>query len=163
MWQTVSRLSFFVVLLSLLASCDTQTIFKDNVDFEDAKWMEKSLPTFSFEIKDNTIPYHLFYNVRHGESYPYYNLYVTRFLYDSTGKVLINKVLNDEIILFNAKTGKPLGSGLGDMFDNKISMGKPFKFPYKGKYTLKIQQQMRQNPLADIVSVGFTVERIEKE
>jgi gliding motility-associated lipoprotein GldH len=161
MFQILGRLSMFLGMLCLMTSCDKKTVFKDNVDFENSKWLEKSLPTFKFEIKDNSQAYNLYYNIRYGESYPFYNLYVTRFLYDSTGKRLITKVLNDQILLFDAKTGKPLGSGIGDMFDNKVRIGKPYKFPYKGKYTLKIQQQMRQNPLADIVSMGFTIENKE--
>ncbi len=153
-------LGFFVLAIALIA-CDGRTVYKDNVDFEDGKWFEKSMPTFNFTIANHRQPYNLYFNIRNGQPYPYYNLYVTRFLYDSTGKKLISKLLNNQILLFDAKTGKPLGSGLGDMYDHKIAFAKDFRFPYSGKYTLKIQQQMRQNPLAEIISMGLTIENVE--
>jgi gliding motility-associated lipoprotein GldH len=65
----------------------------------------------------------------------------------------------DELVLFDPSTGKKLGEGLGDVYDHKILAFKGFSFPKKGKYKIQVKQYMRQNPLADIVSVGFTIEK----
>lgn len=138
-------------------SCSDQTVFKANVDFPDNKWYIKSTPSFSFEIDDPSAAYNLYYNVRNGLSYPYYNLYVTRYLYDANGKLISSKL--DELLLADAASGRPLGSGLGDIFDHKILALKQYKFPQKGKYTFKIAQYMRQNPLPEVVSVGLSIEK----
>ena len=67
----------------------------------------------------------------------------------------------DELILADEKTGKPIGSGLGDIFDHKILILKGYKFPKKGTYQIKIQQFMRQNPLPDVLSFGLAIEKAE--
>ncbi len=57
------------------------------------------------------------------------------------------------------KTGKPNGSGLGDLFDHKFLIKRNYRFPKPGKYTMQIRQYMRQDPLLNILSVGITVEK----
>lgn len=140
-----------------LWACSSETVFKDNADLPDGKWYIKNVPSFTFEIEDASLTYNLYYNVRNNISYPYYNLYLSRYLYNSQGKVINSKL--DELILADASTGKPFGSGLGDICDHKVLAISKYKFPAKGKYTFKIAQYMRQNPLPDVLSVGVSIER----
>jgi gliding motility-associated lipoprotein GldH len=151
--------SFYILLLSLfiLSSCDTNTILKDNYDIPDAKWLIKDSPAFDFEITDIQATYNVFYNVRNNRNYLYHNLYLTHYLTAPDGKVIHQHL--DEIILFDQVTGKPSGEGLGDIYDHKVLAFKDFKFPFKGKYKIKISQYMRQNPLLDVVSAGFSIEK----
>ncbi len=150
------RLLLLLFTLITLASCETNTVFKDNVDLQDAKWPVKTVPSFSFEIKDITKTYNLYYNLRNTKSYPYYNLYVTRTLIGPGGKTIGRNL--DELILANPTTGKPTGNGLGDIYDHKFLAIKNQKFPSPGTYTFKVEQYMRQDPLPEIQSVGLTVE-----
>ena len=146
-------------MLLWLGSCtDPNTVFKDYTDIGDGKWFVKNTPTFSFDIKDITVRYNLFYNIRNAKSYPYYNLYLTRFLADSAGKIIDSRL--DELILMDEKTGKPLGDGLGDIFDHKILIRQNYRFPKPGHYQLTVKQYMRQDPLPDILGVGLTVEKV---
>ncbi len=144
----------------LLISCDTTTILKDNADIDNAKWLIKDAPTFTFEVTDTLASYNVFYNVRNNRKYAYHNLYVTHYL-TAPNKKIIHQHL-DEIILFDETTGQPLGTGLGDIYDHKVLAFKDFRFPMKGKYKIMMQQYMRQNPLLDIVSAGFTIEKVGK-
>jgi gliding motility-associated lipoprotein GldH len=152
------RFGTFLLLALLVTACDTPAVFKENVDLDGGRWYVRQTPSFAFEIDDPARPYHVYYNLRNTSTYPYYNLYVTRTLLDSAGRVLERKL--DQLQLADAATGKPLGSGLGDLYDHKILAMKAFRFPYRGKYTLRIQQYMRQNPLPDIQSVGLSIERV---
>lgn len=157
----MTRLSPFLVCCSIiLLSCDTNTILKDNYDIPDAEWFVKDSPSFSFEITDTNVTYNVFYNVRNTRNYLYHNLYLTHYLTDNKGKVIHQHL--DEIILFDPTTGKSSGEGLGDIYDHKVLAFKDFKFPSKGKYKIKISQYMRQNPLLDIISAGFTIEKKDK-
>jgi gliding motility-associated lipoprotein GldH len=151
--------SFLLIIIFIMAlqSCDKKTIFNQNKDFDKANWFVKDECKFEVEITDPAQPYNLYYNVRNNLTYPYYNLYITRYLYDETGKKLLEKL--DEVILVDEKTGKPKGTGLGDIFDHKILIVKDLKLPKKGKYTIKIKQTMRQNPLVDILSFGVALEK----
>lgn len=156
----------FASLLSMtlvfsMFSCEDNSIWKGHEDIKDGNWYIKQVPAFSFEIKDETLTYNVSYLVRNAVQYPYYNLYLTRELYDDKGKLLSSKL--EELILFDQKTGKPLGEGLGDLFDHKILTLKNIKFPKKGKYKMLLKQYMRQDPLVGILSVGINVEKVVKQ
>jgi gliding motility-associated lipoprotein GldH len=152
------RSTLFLLLLLSLMGCDKKTIFNENKDFEKAKWKIKEECVFNVNIDDATQPYKLYYNVRNNLSYAYFNLYITRYVYDEKGKKIEEKL--NELLLADEKTGKPLGAGLGDIFDHKILVSKNYKFPSKGKFTFKIKQYMRQDPLADVLSFGMALEKL---
>lgn len=156
----MTRIFIAIISTILLISCDEHTILKDNYDIPDAKWLIKDTPTFSFEVKDINISYNVFYNVRNNRNYLYHNLYLTHYLTDPRGKIIHQHL--DEMILFDPTTGKPSGEGLGDIYDHKVLAFKDFRFPIKGVYKIKVSQYMRQNPLLDVVSVGFSVEKSGK-
>jgi gliding motility-associated lipoprotein GldH len=147
----------FVLLLGLMACNDPNVLFKDNADIEGAAWYVKNTPTFRFQVTDASQPYDIYYTLRNNLTYPYYNLYLTRYLTDERGKELESRL--DELILMDPKTGKPRGKGLGDMYDNKVLMKRAYRFPKSGTYTFRLKQYMRQDPLPDIVSVGISVEK----
>lgn len=160
----MNKLSKYFIAIILIISvsifnlaCDEKTVFNQNKDFDNAKWLIKDECKFEFEIDDPNQTYKLYYNVRNNLTYAYYNLYITRYLFDEKGKKLDENL--DELMLADEKTGKPLGTGLGDIFDHKILIKKEMKFPKKGKYVIKIKQFMRQDPLPDILSFGVAIEK----
>ena len=152
------KITQFVLLLAVTSflSCDSNAVFKDHEDIDDGMWFVKNEPSFTFEITDISQPYNVYYLVRNSIGYPYYNLFVKRFLLNDKNKV-VNEALN-ELILMDERTGKPMGDGLGDLFDHKIVALKNYRFPKAGKYTFKVRQYMRQDPLPGIMSMGVSVE-----
>jgi len=152
---------YFLFLLVTLSACETSSTFKAHQEIKDGLWYVKNEPSFTFEISDTTKTYNVFYLVRNSIGYPYYNLYVKQFLINDKKKI-VNEALN-ELILMDEKTGKPLGDGLGDLFDHKIVALKNYRFSRTGKYTIKMRQYMRQNPLPEILSMGISVEPVEEE
>ena len=147
-----------ITLILGLCGCDPNVLYKSHQDIDDGQWFVKNEPTFGFEVVDSTQIYNVHYLVRNAAGYPYYNLYVKRSLLDSQNKI-VNEALN-ELVLMDEKTGKPLGDGLGDLFDHKIIALKNYRFPRKGKYTFKVRQYMRQDPLLGILSVGVSIEKV---
>lgn len=154
----MKRLGLVLLVVLLAFGCNTKAVYSEYTDIEDGKWYIKNAPSFTFEIKDATEPYNIYYNLRNSLSYGYYNLYLTRYLRDERGKEIESRL--DELILMDPKTGKPNGDGLGDLFDHKFLIKRNYRFPKPGKYTMQIRQYMRQDPLANILSVGITVERV---
>ncbi len=122
--------------------------------------MESTL-TFNFKIDDPKSEHNFFYNIRHNMDYPCYNMYIKYFLEDEQGKIL--KTNLQDITLFDSKTGKPLGSGLGGTFSHQLANPElvKFVFPQKGKYIFKIKQYMREkyNPLKGVINIGLRVEK----
>lgn len=154
------RFVLIVGSLTSLLSCDDHTVYKAYEDIDDGLWYFKNKPTFKIAIKDTTQTYNVYYLLRNGLQYPYYNLYLTREITNPDGSKQAAQL--DELYLSNEITGKPYGSGLGDLFDHKILLLKNYHFPRSGTYTVTIGQSMRQDPLPFILGVGFCVEKATK-
>ena len=139
-----------------LSSCDQHRVFEENVDFQDKQWLVDTVPAFQFEIKDPSQPYNIYWNVRNTIEYPYRNLYITYYLEDTSGHHIASDL--HDMLLFEPKTGRPYGSGLGDIFSHQLLALPDYHFDSAGVYRIRLQQYMRTDTLPDIVSVGVRVE-----
>ena len=146
------------VVILILSGCNTDHVYQEYIDFDDRHWIVQEKPQFSFEIKDTVSTYDIYCNVRNTTTYPNSRIFVNVSLADTTGKIFQEKLVWD--FLFEPKTGKPLGkSGLGDLYDHQIPVFKKYKFSKAGIYQMKLEQFMRTDTLAGMISVGVAVER----
>ncbi|SOE22576.1 gliding motility-associated lipoprotein GldH [Spirosomataceae bacterium TFI 002] len=147
----------------LLASCTEDALYKGYEEIPTAEWKIDDAKSFTFEIKDHRNPVTLNYLVRNAINYPFYNLYLKATLKDSSGNVIQSGM--DQLLIFNEKTGKPLGDGMGDLFDQRVAAPKykDFKFPYSGKYTIELQHNMRPDPLVGLLGVGVELVDLTKK
>ncbi|MEQ8239361.1 MAG: gliding motility lipoprotein GldH [Cyclobacteriaceae bacterium] len=150
----MNKFFYFLLILGLFA-CDENRLFEDNYALTENYWHVDSAARFSFEVNDPQQPYDIFINIRNSSAYPYYNLYVKYTLEDSLGKEKFSSLEN--LILFDAKTGEPKGSGLGDLFDHQFKLMEKYQFPQAGTYSLKYQQFMRIDSLPMVYFVGARV------
>ena len=157
--QSISGLLLFSVIALVVTCTDPGRVYENNIDFKQNLWLADSIALFEFEITDADSEYNLYYNVRNSISYPYHNLYVQYTLEDSIGNIQSKALQNMD--LFDPVSGKPLGSGLGDIFDHRILAIPNYQFQEPGWYRFKIQQFMRQDSLPLILSVGLRVEKSE--
>jgi gliding motility-associated lipoprotein GldH len=66
--------------------------------------------------------------------------------------------------LFDQKTGRPNGSsGLGDLFDHRISLLSNYHFERPGAYTVSLEQFNRRDTLQGVLAVGVRVELVGEE
>jgi len=157
MRKKVTLLFQLAAAVFFLASCDANRVFEENQDIAENQWPVKLAPVFEFEITDTTQQYHVFFNVRNALHYPFYNLYLRHTLTAPDGQ-LVNSYLH-EMLLMDPKTGEPKGRGAGDIFDHQFRALKNVRFRQAGKYRLKLNQYMRQDPLPGIMAVGVRVEK----
>lgn len=149
------RLVLIVITMWLIVGCDRERIYEVNHDFPSAIWRADSVQQFRFDVADASRPYDLFANFTNEVDYPYYNLYFQYLLADSLNREVKSGLLN--AILFDAKSGEPKGSGLGDLYDHRSPILKDFTFPSTGRYVLSLQQYMRIDSLSGIRAVGARV------
>ena len=161
MYKIGIKTSLIILIAAIMfSSCDQNKVYDTYVDLENSIWNVDTLPTYNFEIENENQKYNISYNIRYADVYPYHNFYMKYFLEDSSKNIIDSEL--QEIILFDKKTGTPLGDGLGDIFDREVLVFEGFKFPSKGKYTFKVKQFMRVDNLPGIMSFGLKIDRPEK-
>lgn len=137
-----------------LTGCDQNRVMEDFKNF-DGTWHKDSTARFDFVIDDISKTYNLKAEFSSRFTYPYNNLYFNYKL------LLEDSIIQEElreIILFDPKTGNPLGSGTGNLFDHEKMLQENFSFFTSGKYRIELDQFMRMDSLSDIERVGARVE-----
>lgn len=155
MLQTTTRYCLFFSVIFFLFSCDKNAVFEKNISIPDHKWDMTNILRLETEISDTVSPHNIYINVRNGSGYEYSNLFL--FMTTITPKGL---VAHDTLELTLADDrGKWLGSGSGDVWDNRILFKRNFKFPEAGLWHFELQQAMRINPLAQVMDAGMRIEK----
>ena len=119
------------------------------------EWQYSDAKTFSAEIKDTVQLYNIYVSARHGFNFEWRNLWVNIETTFPDGKQYERRV---NLILSNAD-GVWHGDCLGDNCDILIPIQENAFFPEIGKYTFKISQDMRVNPLNNLKSFGMRIEK----
>ena len=155
-------LKFCLIISSVFfLSCSGSPEYIETKDLENSIWLWNNSLNFEFEIEDASAGYDISYFIRSSANYSYQNLYIQHFGEDSAGLVLEKKLNN--LILFDPKSGKPLGDGIGDINDVKKKFLTNYQFPYSGNFQIRFDQFMRQDSLQDILSVGIIIEKSQAE
>ena len=144
-------------LFLLLVGCDDARVHETNIELPDKTWKAADQVTIDFEIKDTTVHYNLYFNVRNSLDYPYSRLFVNYALVDPKGAELQKKMVGN--YLFDQKTGEPFGqSGIGDLFDHQFPLLQQYRFHQTGVYKITFEQFMRKDTLPGVMAVGARVE-----
>ena len=152
----MSKRLLILPLLALLAvACNPNQVFEQNTDFANFSWDVQKKPAFAFAIADTLAHYDVYFNVRNAASYPYYNLFVKATLLGPDGPAGTPRL--HQMLLMDPKTGEPRGSGTGDIYDHSILALPNQRFGRAGRYTLTLEQYMRQDRLPGLMAVGVRV------
>jgi gliding motility-associated lipoprotein GldH len=146
-----------ILLSNFLISCDSNRIYEKNVDIPDTDWYYNMPIVLDFTIEDET-PKNLFVNVRHSFYFPWRNIWLKMsiaFPNDSIYEMPLN-------IQLSQPNGKWFGKCSGDicLLQYALPDFTHYNFLDTGNYSVKIEQDMRENPLSSILSVGLRVENV---
>lgn len=151
-------LIYSLFIISGFSSCDKNRVFEEYKTIPGNSWFINNKVTFDVNITDTVNADNLYVDIRNTGAYQYSNIFIffTAYLPDNTiAKDTLECTLADA-------SGKWLGSGLGDLWDNKILFKKNFKFPRTGNYKFEMVQGMRINPLPQVADVGLRIEKVAK-
>lgn len=122
------------------------------------EWSYSVRPKFKFEITDTTTTYQPIFIIRHTQAYPYCNIWL--WLHVKTPGDSIGRKERVNITLAEP-TGKWLGRGMGEIYEQrmKIKFSDSISFSRPGTYQVSMEQNMRVNPLPEILHVGLRIEK----
>ncbi len=153
-----AQIFFLFILLSsalIFSGCEQSRVFDKNVSLPKTGWEYDQPQAFDVFINDTTVSYNLYINVRHTDAFKYNNIWVkmTTVFPDSS---MIEKDLN---VPLAEKTGEWTGICVDGICFNSVLMQSNFSFNKIGKYTFVLEQDMRLNPLPNILDIGIKVEK----
>lgn len=149
-----SKLAIFIFVLFLTA-CDQNVVFEKNTELPENRWELKNVVTFETDIQDTITPHNLYINLRNAGGYQFSNIFLFFTTKSPSGKTERDTV---ELTLADP-SGKWLGDGLGDIWDNRFLFRDNFRFPEKGIYIFSLEQAMRVDPLPQVMDVGIRIEK----
>jgi gliding motility-associated lipoprotein GldH len=148
------------ILLSIffvLSSCETKQLFEQSTIYPNHNWPAKQATKYQFNVTDTAANYKIFFVIRHHNVYHYKNIWLDLII-KSPNNAITKQVLN--LNLADDAKGW-LGTGMDDIYDQRIQIGTtPFHFT-KGLNEISIQHTMREDPLENILSTGIRVEKIK--
>ncbi len=146
-------------LVTLIAGCTDPPYFHENRTFANATWLADEPEVFTFQINDTTQAYDFLLNLRHGDAYPFSNLYLFVQLDFPNGKRSVDTL---ECVLADSR-GQWNGKKTGQLVDHRIMLNARRIFPMTGTYHFQVRHAMRVDPLTEIHDLGFTLDYWRRE
>lgn len=148
--------------LLLLASCDTNLVYSEYKSTDGGIWPRDEVVKFQFSAPDTVNSYHLFFNIRNDNQFPYSNLFLIASMNFPDGKV-VQDTLEYKMAL---PDGSWLGKGAGSIKENALWYKENIIFPFNGVYTLELVHAMRKNGsvsgiqnLPGITDIGLEIKK----
>lgn len=158
-----SSFPILIIVAICFFSCDSNRVY-DEYEAIPNGWNKDSIITFNLQNIDSVQNYNLFINVRNNSDFAYSNLFLIAQIQFPQGKV-ITDTLEYQMA---APSGEWLGTGFGDIKENKFWYKENVRFDEPGDYKVSIQHAMRKSgneqgieELEGITDVGFRIENIQ--
>lgn len=158
MKQHIKLIGLLYILIIGIVACNSQNVFEQYATIENKQWLYTQTIPFQVEITDTSSQYKIQVNIRHTNEYPYRNLWIYMYTTYPSGEKLKQRV---DLPLADKK-GKWYGSGIGDIINTQVLIQQHAKMPEKGTYTFELEQNMRLNPLGEIMDIGISIDKMPK-
>jgi len=152
-------LFFLVILLSGLSGCNTNNLVDINEEMPQRNWSYVNKVKAVVDIKDTGKAFSLKFKLRHTADYRYSNIYIL-FHFSGAGKPVVTRRYEYKLA---HPDGQWLGKGSGNLYTYVLPLLTDYHFPAPGKYTIEIEQNMRDNPLKEISDAGITVSSLSEK
>ncbi|TAF46158.1 MAG: gliding motility lipoprotein GldH [Sphingobacteriales bacterium] len=147
------------LLVVALQSCTNNALTDVFTSIPNQHWTYAQPCKSNLEIIDIHKKYNILINLRHTDDYRYSNIWF------KISIIQPNKHKKTERIAFSIASpdGTWLGNTSGSLFTYQLPYKLNYNFAAKGKYTIVVEQNMRDNPLNGINDVGIRVEEVEEK
>jgi len=156
--STRSYFLFLILALVGMQSCKAPdlNVFERNVAIPAQSWSYHFLPSVDFNVSDTIASYNVLVVCRHTEAYAYKNLWV---LLDTRKPGEIKTQKERFELTLQDNTGRWYGTGMDDIWEQRIPLYQNLHFDKPGVYTVTFEQNMRDEPLKGILDIGLRVEK----
>ena len=142
------------IAVALLNSCKTDALLNETREVPNSQWVYENTALFSADVVDTLHPYNYFIQVRHSGDYAYRNLILYFKTYYPNNTYIVDTV----DCPLAEPNGKWIGTGIGDLLDNRIMFKINQRFPIAGSYNFELQHAMRPDTIHEIYDVGLLIE-----
>lgn len=158
--SSVAAAAFTLAIVLSLVACRPSPQFQEHYNIPKAQWASSFQPRFQFDITDTAAAYQLFLLIRHTDAYAFSNIWLRL---ESRGPMDngFKKILVE--VPLAAASGRWLGRGMGEIWEQRVpinSLQSPAFFPHAGRYTVRLTQEMRRDPLPEVLTIGLRVEKL---
>ena len=155
-WMKKNRV--LILVLACFFSCRQLDIFEKNTNIPGMQWKSNVAVSGTFMIQDTTVSYNLLIVIRHTDAYRYNNLWLKVGI-QAPGDTL--RLQRKEFELGNDARGWE-GLGMSDIWELRKPLNNiPGRFKKPGLYHFSIYQDMREDPLPNILSAGLRIEKVK--
>ena len=145
----------FMLIAILLSSCGMDYSFKETKVISESGWSYKDKLSYSFEVSDTSQLHNLYIQIEHKETFPTQNIYVNIYT-GMKGEELKKNEISLELF---SKLGLPIGTCSNELCKTLIPIQTSTFFDKVGTYVFEVEQNNRSNPLRDIQSVTFLIQK----
>lgn len=157
----ISQSLYTLVLIALgtvlLNGCMPSPYYQKVYPLPKNEWKYDNKLSFRFEIKDTAAMHNLYFIIRHTDAYSFSNIWLWIYIKEPGKKTFEKSRI--EIPLAEA-SGKWLGRGMGEIWEQRMPLTKDDQsliFTKPGVYEVQLEQNMRINPLPEILQAGLRV------
>ena len=155
---------FIICVACAALSCNDGVAFHTYKDMPNF-WHKDSAVVFKINEKDTVNTYNLFLTLRNDGSYKYSNLFLITEMQFPHGRTISDTLE----YTMSEPDGSWLGTGFGDLKDNKLWYREGVRFEERGMYIFSVRQAMRRNgdvdpivALEGIRDVGLRIEKTKQ-
>jgi gliding motility-associated lipoprotein GldH len=148
--------SLFIITFS---SCVSSPHYQKEYAVPQNEWKYDFRPSFKFDITDTNARYNLYFLIRHTEAYPNSNIWIWVYTKQPGDSVFQKTRLE---IPLSEPNGKWMGRGMGAIWEQRMPIsndGDTVMLRKKGTWEIRFEQNMRVNPLPEVLQVGLRVEK----
>ncbi len=147
---------FFVFLIMVaisFQSCNSDVVVDTFEEISNQNWTYSKPIKVKVNVTDYRKAYQINVQFRHTLDYKYANVWLRFHIIGPNKKALIERQ-EFQLALPN---GEWLGKGSGSLYSYELCYKDNYKFKQNGIYTIMVEQNMRDNPLAGVNDVGLKI------
>jgi gliding motility-associated lipoprotein GldH len=154
--KTKTRIALLILSTAMFLSCGKGRVFEEHRKLPDYNWQRFNNIIFEADIEDVEASYNIFIAIRHVTNYPFKNLVLTSIMTTPGGE----ERFLDHDLRIRDDNGKPLGNGMGDIWDINIPIRKNFRFNKPGRLIIEFENRMPRPVTQGIMEVGLIIEKV---